>query len=280
MIDRLEALERLARLRDGGVLTGAEFETEKARIIAIDAGAPQLAVTKDAHEEVTSRPPWAGRVALYRNRWVLGGAAVALIVGSALTYAVLGDIKSVTRPGSIAVVAKPAAQAASPTSLGTVLRFRDPGTCTPSEGLQDLLQTMIAARNTHNQAADATIRVAGFEEAIVPVVSKSDGSDGSPTIVEIAVPGTWQGLHVTRLHTATWGTDEVSALQIHFREPPEQSLSLLKQIGFPLSRVGELTQVGSSMMGLEAISGGSALTCARDARGGIERTPAKQGDSI
>ena len=123
---------------------------------------------------------------------------------------------------------------------------------------------MLAARSTSNPAADSAIRVAGFEKSIVPTVVQGEGDDAS--IVELVVPGTWQGLHVTRLHVATWGTDDVSTLQVHFREGPDEARAVLRQLGFPLAKVGELATAGEARVGIEAVPDGSALTCARDAR--------------
>lgn len=260
MADRLEALERLARLKASGILTLAEFEAEKARILG-DAGVePQGPVRAgEPPSRSLQAAPW--RTFLSRP-WLLGGGALALLAGALLAYVVVGDVRSATRAQRVERSAAPKAPAGAAVALGSLLSFRDASTCTPGQGLEDLIGAMASVRGSSNPAADASIRVAGLEEAVVPTISRPAGAEGA-TIIQIPMRGTWQGLHVTRLHTATWGKDDVTTLQIHFDDPVDETRSVLRQIGFPLGRAGELQKAGQALVGVEAVPGGSALTCAR-----------------
>jgi hypothetical protein len=262
MTDRLEALERLARLKASGILTLTEFEVEKSRILGESVVEPQRP------DQAGDLPGHGSQAATWRTfllrPWLLVGGALALVTGALLAYVVVGDVRSATRAqrAERSVVPKAPAAAGGGAALGSLLGFRDASTCTPGQGLEDLIGAMISARNASNPAADASIRVAGLEEPVVPTISSPAGAEGA-TIIQIPMQGTWQGLHVTRFHTATWGADDMTSLQIQFNDPVDETRSVLRQIGFPLGRAGELQKAGPALVGVEAVPGGSALTCAR-----------------
>jgi hypothetical protein len=259
MTDRLEALERLARLKASGILTLAEFEAEKARILGESVVESQGAV---GAVEPSAQRSQASYWRTVRNRpWLVGGA-LALGAGALLAYVVVGDVRSATRGKRVERPTAPKAVPGSTAPLASLLSFRDASSCTPGQGLEDLIGAMTSMRGSSNPAADASIRVAGFEEAVVPTISRPSGAEGV-AIVQIPLQGSWQGLHVTRLQVATWGADDVTALQIHFDEPVDEARSVLRQVGFPLGRAEELEKAGQALVGVEAVPGGSALTCAR-----------------
>jgi hypothetical protein len=279
MTDPFDALERLARLRDQNVLSDEEFAAEKARILKglVHPGDAPAAGTR----------PFPLLRGFGPNGWIPAGIAAALAGGAVLAFFVWSDIDSAStreREGEgdgarRNVVAKSAST--RPVSLATVIKFANGATCAPSEGFGEVISQMRAAAGVQNAAADSAIRLLGVEEAIVPEVIRSESGALPVTLVQIQVEGDWNGLHLRAVKTAIWGTKDVSTLQLRFSEPAEQTRSLLRQLGFKLDKIGELAAVegadgGYSMVGVEALDEGSALTCARDnrAKGGGEDRPA------
>lgn len=270
MTDPLDALERLARLRDQGVLSDEEFAREKARILQ---GLAQ-----------TVAPPTAAgdRLGTFLRRlgstkWVTAGLAAALVGGAVLAFFVWSDIDnaSTREPSGNGTGRKVAGKSASvsPASPATVIRFEDSANCAPSEGLGEVIAQMKSAATVRNAAADSPIRLLGFQEMLSPDVKRSDSGSGPVTLVQIPVEGDWNGLRLRAVKTSIWGERDVSTLQLLFSDPAEQARSMLRQLGFKVGRVGELTAVdspggGYAMVGVEAVDGGSALTCARDERAG------------
>lgn len=86
MTDRLDALERLQRLRESGAITDAEFEREKQALFS-QAAAPPIGYPPDPYAPAAPLPARSGTPAWV---WLLVGlAAVALI--SALIWLLLGS---------------------------------------------------------------------------------------------------------------------------------------------------------------------------------------------
>ncbi|HEX8214098.1 MAG TPA: hypothetical protein VF582_01350, partial [Allosphingosinicella sp.] len=156
-------------------------------------------------------------------------------------------------------------------SLATVISFEESASCAPGDGLREIIAQMKSAAKVPNVAADGPIRLLGVEEAISPEVRRSEGGPGVVTLVQIPVEGDWNGLHLRAVKISTWGEKGVSTLQLVFSEPAAQSRSMLRQLGFKVGEVGELAAVdgardGYALVGVEALDGHSALTCARDDR--------------
>lgn len=92
MDDRVTRLERLARLRESGTLTDAEFEAEKARILADEALGEDVAIEEP-------RSGWAGRILL--------GGGIAIGAAAALWLAWPSIHPTAPAPEAVANVAMP-----------------------------------------------------------------------------------------------------------------------------------------------------------------------------
>lgn len=107
MVDRIEALERLQRLRESGALSEAEFEAEKARLDA-PAAPIETATDPEAYAEERAKPWWL---------WILGALVALLLAVLAWMVFGIGREQSVPQPQvdtNQATVELPNVQAAAP----------------------------------------------------------------------------------------------------------------------------------------------------------------------
>src|SRR5690349_20427360 len=134
MTDRIEALERLARLRDQQILSDTEFEAEKARLL----GTPDI-----RGDDIEPQEP-SGR-ALPTKSLALGGTALALAIGGGMYLARISS----SGPNSQLAKAEKAKPSASPSvatsdapRISALLKFDNASECAPSEDLRVLLDDM------------------------------------------------------------------------------------------------------------------------------------------
>lgn len=294
MLDRVEALERLARLHASGALSDDEFSFEKKRILEgpVDSAAPALSLAKPGAEVASpaAEPPPAAlpdqampgwRIWLARHRWIVGGLAAALAIGAVAAWAILLDLNDAAAPSARRQKAQEKAQAsrgkapaaaaeagADGPSLAALLQFDDPARCGAGTNLRNLIQAL-AARQP-GSGAGAAIDIAGAGEPVVPRVERVavEGAQSAPVVAQVDLAGTWHGLSVRGVRTVTWPGSRASSLQIRFGDMPERVRQSLNEQGFNLSAVGALRNAQGDgdqpvALGVEAISDGAALTCIR-----------------
>lgn len=259
MEDRLEALERLGRLREQNVLSEAEFESEKARLLA----------TTDPAHPVRDAVVAEGAVRKRRLGLLIGGGAATFLLAS-----VLGGIyvsSSVTskqtppkkeEPTAVATDALAAVTSASLTSL---LRFDNAADCTFAPGLKSLVDDLRALKPSTEQAP---LRIADLGVSVKPNVSQINVGAGSGAIVaELPATGSWDGLQVTGLRTVSFPDRAMYSLRVRFAETPERVARTFGKMGLEFSKAGELKTVemgdAGLVYGIEATSEGSAFVCGR-----------------
>jgi hypothetical protein len=250
MTGYLEDLERLGRLREQKVLSDAEFDAEKSRILAAQRTAQ--AAGDEVWQDALKRP------------LVWGSAGVLLVVAAAIY---LGT-SSVSNSSAGEVAQSDPVPATAPANRGEVrlsqiLKFDVPSECAPGDDLKVLIDDM---RSLEPGARKATLSVGGA--SIHPRVQRTALKDGQSAIIaELTAPGSLAGLKVTGLRSSRFDGTQMYTTQIRFDESPDKTLRVLNGEGFDLPKVGELKSVdlenGALMLGVEGIDGGSALTCAR-----------------
>lgn len=254
-----EALERLAKLRDQGILTEEEFATQKSRILerlTIEAGP----------EKVQATAPWGANMAGVRRHPKLVVVGIAVAIGLAAAALVVRDIRSASLPTSRAANIVEKAEGELPSSgvqLPALLAFENPRSCEASEALQDILRQLAAAASG---PSNSEVRIAGAPMALRPVVRRVAGVGGTIIISQLEIEGEWQGLKVSALRATESNDQRISGLQIRFADPAEQVRSVLVQAGFSLDDVGKARTANGDddkrvVLGVEALTTGSALTC-------------------
>jgi hypothetical protein len=265
MDDRLEALERLARLRESGLLSEVELAAEKARILG-DGPAPPRPASPSFHSLPRENPGFVSR-----HRWALAGGGGAILLTAFLVYIVF------TLPPA-AVGKEPARnETASVLPEGTpdlgVLLQGAPSTCGFGDEVRAILRNAIPTELPVGETRTASaIDVPGFPEPIAPRVRKLAGTTAAApqaTIVDLLTPGSWHGLRVIRLRAVSWSGGQIGAVHVRFAERAARVREVLNRAGFNVPPTGQLRSLdgeGRSVeMGIEAVPGaGTALICAYD----------------
>lgn len=260
MTDRIEALERLARLREQQILSECEFEAEKARLMEM----PLVSLSNEPELTALAAPTW-------RPRWLflLGVAGLIAAIG--------GGVYLTTNAASVSDVQTPngesAEQSVSASTAGSnaprisaLLKFDNAAECAPAEGLKLLLDEM---RSLEPGADQATLSLSDGGASVRPQVRRIEVGAGAGSVIsELHVSGSWDGLRVNGIRTVRFPSSENYSIQIRFQEGAEKVRRVLNAQGFDLPKVSELrnSELESDAelaLGVEPIEGGSALVCAR-----------------
>lgn len=264
VIEHLEVLERLARLRESGVLSDEEFAAEKKRILE---GADWRQPDRVSLEK---RPPRDRFGAWLRtHRWPVAGAAGALAVGGVLAYLILLDVNdaAIAKEGENEVGTNLAEsdEEAGGRDLTALLAFNDPAKCVSGEALRTLIGEM-AGRQA--EGTPAPIELPGTDEQLTPGIRNMsvEGSRTGAVVAQLPLAGTWQGLRVTALRTVSWPGTDVRVMQLRFNATPDQARHILNEQRFDLPAVGETRRAALdgnkvALLGVEEVPGGAALTC-------------------
>ncbi|MEJ7925741.1 SHOCT domain-containing protein [Sphingobium sp. AN641] len=285
MEDRFANLERLARLRDEGMLTAEEFAAEKARLLG-SAGANGAQVASErleqAEESVVHPGSVAERHGLRSGRTAL---AIVLVIAAALTAAggayfygrdaapapALPSPSPVVRNDAPVAITPPAQPVPAALLLDGDIKFSDPANCKASKGTEALFSNVLVPPNGDvANIRSKPIRVGPDQIKIKPIFKKSSDEDmvAYEGVAEFPQPATWHGLKVRGV-TATLDvvpeSDSTYSRQIRFSEAPDTLRAALNKLGFaipPSPDYANLTDdaCGGSMQ-IIAIPGGSALQC-------------------
>ena len=255
MDERLEALERLASLRERNVLTEAEYEIEKSRLL----GGQSIYDRKDDPAELD-----AG--CTNRKRWALGGILTLIAIGGGVMFAASPSGETLKGMGTgtrDAQAIKGAKQAQAPIRLSAILKFEDAHECRPADELQTLLSDM-RSLNPNDDPGTITVGVDG--PAVQPTVQDASGEGASAVIAQLIAPSTWQGLRVSEIRTTRFADSEIETFQIRFKEAPERVRRKLNDAGFELPELGKLAtrerEDGHTLaLGLERTEGATTLLC-------------------
>lgn len=257
MDHRLDALEQLGRLRDQKVLTQAEFDAEKAKLLAEDF---DLAPETDS-DEVPTR--WGLDRLRERRVWlplaIVGvvGAGAAFGLNATSTFA---DGRSTTSDPAIEAATASATDQAP--RFSAILKLDRPSECK----LGDELATLVAdLRSLEPGGAAKTITLGVNGPPLTPMVVRAE--QGNAVIAQLSAPGVLEGLRVTELRTTRFDGSDTEVVQLRFAENPERVRTKLNDAGFAIPKPDDLKTVdledGHALVyGVERTSTGAALTCA------------------
>lgn len=253
---RLEALEQLGRLRDQNVLSAAEFEVEKNRLLGGSEG------DKTANPDVPKR-----KIAeIFSQKKVLVPIALVVIValgiyfGISSTSEIYGKKVKTVENGRIS---KETENASEPVRLSSILRFERPSECAPGDELKTLLDDM---RSLEPSGDSKSVNLGVKGPSVTPQVQRSEKNNA--VIAQLVAPGVLEGLRVAELRTTRFEGSDIEGLQIRFTEDPEKVRRKLNGAGFAIPAAGELRTVeledGHGLVyGVERVPDGSSLLCAR-----------------
>ncbi|HEV2817089.1 MAG TPA: hypothetical protein VGW40_07710 [Allosphingosinicella sp.] len=160
----------------------------------------------------------------------------------------------------------------APVDLDAVLRFSRPAACEMDAPLRAIVERMVRQDpETFEALPPPPVAVPGFPEPITPRFTRTRTVEGNADIrevtIELAIPGRWHGLDVTRLLRRFGEESDSSSLEIQFAEPPPRVHAALRRAGFRLGPVGTWREtetgdgIGVSVL-VSRIEGGASLVCA------------------
>lgn len=266
MSNRIDQLERLTRLHQSGALTDAEFEAEKARLLA---SAPGGQGGDDFADKGKSRLP------------LLAGVAVvaAVVAGAAWFGAGILPERKVAEPVAAATaiptgfdLATDAAMATPvPVALDGTLEFAQPAQCQAGHTLERVYKKLEAGMNL-GSGQGLTITLDAFADPLqIAAKSRKDQYQAEVADAQIRLPEetTWHGLKVSRITTSRYyppDSDGSDTRTINFLEPAVKVRQTLARLGFnaplaPEYRLMEKPGSCDGSMQIEPREGGSALVC-------------------
>ena len=160
----------------------------------------------------------------------------------------------------------------APVDLDGVLRFSRPAACEMDAPLRSIVERMSRQHpETFEALPPPPIAIPGFPERITPRFTRTRTVEGNADIrdvtIELAIPGRWHGLAVTRLIRRFGEESDGSSLEIQFAEPPRRVHGVLRRMGFRLGPIGTWREtetddgIGMSVS-VSRIEGGASLACA------------------
>lgn len=162
-------------------------------------------------------------------------------------------------------------RAPEPVDLGAALDLGRLADCSRSPALASVLDQMVRIHpETFESQRGGPLSVPGYERPLVPTFERTREIEGNADIravvADLDLPGRWHGLAVTGLRRSFYEESDVGAFQVRFAEPSERVRETLGRQGFRLPPVGEVRELDeegiSTVIGIETIEGGAALTCA------------------
>ena len=253
-MDQLEQLERLARLRESGVLSEDEFQQQKARVLAAESAA--------------RRNHWP---------WFL---AVAGLAGASLyfmTYDRAADPTSNSqidsKPGQLTSVSgsnqsvqAPPPQAPPPIpAIGSRLNIA--GGCQFAPELEQAFTRMLHFDQARQRFSPRAVDIAGMR--IAPTLTTEPDVGGEPgdrahiSTVRIPGPVTWNGLQLRALQASD--AFEASSWTLEFQDSPARVRAVLQSRGIrvpaPPGQRMIPTDGCQASIAVEARRGGAALAC-------------------
>ncbi len=263
MSDWIDQLERLTRLHQTGMLTDAEFEAEKARLMARQPGQSKLSGQGKS------------RLSLLAG----GGLIAAAIAGAVWVGSGTVPQREAARPAA-APAAVPAATALAtdasstgqvPVALDGALEFSLPQQCRAGETLERVYKKLEAGMNL-GSGQGLTISLEGFAEPLeITARSRKDQYQAEVADAEVRMPEEtiWHGLKVSRITASRYyppSSDGSDTRTINFLEPVDKVRGTLARLGFnaplaPEFRLMEKPGSCDGSMQIQPRPGGAALVC-------------------
>jgi len=290
MSEWISKLERAKALLDAGALTNEEFETEKAKILAVAAQAVVGHNFEEQNSQILSQSDSADVTDEYLvedstpnsiNPWIwaalAGSALIALVIymvwPANTDNTQISDVnKTVSNaPEEFAMQPAEDPEPRQPVALDTTLKFLDSSLCIADGTLDKVYLKLDKAMETGGTGY--TIKLDEFEKTLLVEALKKKDADGVETqSASVRFPGetSWHGLKLSRIK-ADWylppETDSSYSRSITFLESPERVQKVLSRLGFnallypDYSELPDTYNSCGGAMYIEAIPGGSSLNC-------------------
>lgn len=252
---RLDQLERLGRLRQSGVLTPIEYESEKRRLLESSNGfgflpvsiIGLLALIAGRYLAIRQLPHWLSAAPSKESpRSIQTTSANSMIV-----------------PGQHPAPIFPTTP--SSPNLNALLAFSDPRTCGFGPRLTSLYDAMARwSDKADKMVGGGNIRIPELHGSIHSSFRRTPNADGTVEYMALLpLKGTWFGLRVTGLSTGGFERSDQFAWDIRFDEAPTRVRSVLNDHGFGLPAVGKYRSVaeGERADAIVPHGTGAALIC-------------------
>lgn len=244
MADNLDTLERLAVLYERGILTAAEFEAQKARLLQ----------SNELHDLGSSQQGEVERSSSLSPRVITVVAICAALILLGFTVWQLKISAS-----SEKISDRPAMHLPTSSLSSREIRFTDISQCAPSESFRAIIKELIGARDqAHDDPEPVLVKFSSGTEVQV-LTDVSTATQVRTVIATASMEGSWAGLTPVQLKATRWPTG--SGFQLKFSESSREAKTLLAGAGLDVGQVGTMVKRGGTMIGLEDLNSGSALTC-------------------
>lgn len=158
-----------------------------------------------------------------------------------------------------------------PVQLGNTLQFSSPSECAATGTLEKVYQKLDKAMEAG--ANGYTVKLDEFDQPLAVLASKASDDDGaitSESSVRFPPSVEWNGLKLSRIKTSQYEPPETDSSYwryMTFLEPPDKVMKVLNGLQFQIemapaySDISDPDEVCGGSMQLEAVSGGSSLSC-------------------
>ena len=286
MADWIEQLERLTQLHKAGALTDAEFDGQKARILAGQDVAASAAPTPTpktmpppaapVYQEPVYDEPVRGGV----PKWALIGVPAALVVALAAWFGM-----SLVKPGpdkdivsgpsagasdAAVALATPSAEAALPVALDGTIKYAAADQCKAGPVLEAMYKKLDAAMDL-GSGKGVSVKLDAWDAPLgVWAKSVTDQTEMNTADAAIKFPEgtTWHGLRLSRVTThrvSPAESDSSYTRTISFLEPAGKVQKALARLGFGAPLEPDYSPIEDEACGGSAqvvsLNGGAALSC-------------------
>ena len=283
MADWIEQLERLTQLHKAGALTDAEFEGQKARILAghdVAASATPVPPAQQPTTPVYQEPVYDDAQRGGVPKWAMIGVSAALVIALAAWFGMSlvrpvpdKDIVSGASAGAsdaAVALATPTAEAPLPVALDGTLKFAAADQCKAGPVLEAMYKKLDAAMDL-GSGKGVTVKLDAWDAAL-SVWAKSVTDAGQMTTADAALKfpdgATWHGLRLSRVTThrvSPAESDSSYTRTISFLEPAGKVQKALARLGFGAPLEPDYSPVEDEACGGSAqvvsLNGGAALSC-------------------
>jgi len=248
----LEALERLGKLLDAGVLTKEEFDAEKAHLLHTRPGGEGI-------EEPRSKQ----RLVQY----IAASSIIALLIGGGVSYLLLRNNVESSEATQVNAASSHVSQSSgAPLEGELAITFADGSKCEPGTSLADFLTKIRDAASSDEGSDLRLIRLAGNPNPVEVHSSVRNFGPQQIRLGSLPVTQTWQGLHLTEMRTADW--DGGSGFQLRFAASPESLLRVAESAGLPIKALDKPATNAGIFAAIEKSPGGAILTCMKSSKSG------------
>lgn len=282
MDDQLRQLEQLARLREQGALTAAEFDAEKRRVLGHGQTSiphraeppPSLGAVPDDDEATNKRNEIrrGARIGFTTSVCISAIAGIGrYLLAQQEQPPVTKEVQSTERPSAPAMIEPVKLPPKPPPNLEDSLSFATPSNCQASAATEKLFNTILTPPNGDiRNIVSNSIRVGADRIRIDPKFRKSeeDGYTLFESVADFPQPATWNGLKTLGVTASLYvvpESDSTYSRKVRFAEEPEALRVALNKLGFNVPQSPEYAELtdnacGGSMQ-VVPIAGGSALQC-------------------